>query len=286
MLVYGKVLDVQPKTRILKIVYKNRLYNIYLATSAFKEYGPYFYDGPYLVLKLEKKPKMIIGTLCYEVRKFIKISNYSVRRNQVLFNIRLVREEIKDFINKQENKIFMDLEFSLPPSFSSFRHCSEIVQYGIIVEDKNGKIVFQDSSLVKPLKPMALNNRTLKFLSKSLEDFSDACSYIEFYQLLESIIEKYDAKIFAWGRNDLFTMEKSFSINHISKLDVRKRYINLMNIIKTFSNTKQDLGLFNTYEKYTGQELNKQTHDALEDAYIAREIFNIFKEKVNEYFSK
>ncbi len=286
MLVYGKVLSVQPKTRFIKLIYKNRLYNIYLATGTFKEYGPYFYDEPYVVLRLEKKPKMIRKTLCYEVRKFIKIANYSFRRNQVLFNIRLVREDIRNFINKQENKIFIDLEFSLPSSFSSIRHCAEIVQYGIIVENKDGKIAFQDSSLVKPLRPAALNNRTLKFLSKSIEDFNEACSYIEFYQLLESIIEKYDAKIYAWGRNDLFTMEKSFSINHISKLDIRKRYINLMNLIKTFANTKQDLGLFNTYEKYTGQELKKQTHDALEDAYLAREIFRIFKEKVNEYFSK
>lgn len=286
MLVYGKVFSVSPKNRTFKIMYKNRIYTLYLSTKAFRDYGPYFYDGPYVVVRVEKTPRLIKNTLCYDIRKFVKIKNYTFRKDQILFDIGMVRKEVRDFVNKQENKIFIDLEFSLPPNFSSVRYYAEIVQYGIIVENKEGEIVFEDSSLVKPLKPTSLNNRTLKFLSRKFEDFNDACSYIEFYQLLERLIEEYDAKIFAWGRNDLFTMEKSFSINHLSKLDIRDRYINLMNVIKTFSNTKLDLGLFNTYEEYTGTEAKKQAHDALEDAYMAREIFNMFKEKVNKYFSR
>lgn len=285
MLVYGKVTSVSPKNRTFKLMYKGRLYNIYLPTKAFKDYGPYFYKGPYVVIKLEKKPRMIKGILCYESRKFVKIVNYGMTRNQVMFDIKNVRREVMDFINKQENKIFIDLEFSLPPSFSSTRYYPEIVQYGIIIENKEGEIVFEDSSLVRPLRRISLNNRTLRFLSRKIEDFDNSCSYIEFYQLLERCIDEYDAKIFAWGKNDLFTLEKSFSLNHISKLDIRDRYINLMNVIKTFSNTKLDLGLFTTYEDLTGKILEKQSHDALEDAYVAREIYGIFKDKINKYFS-
>ena len=76
--------------------------------------------------------------------------------------------------------------------------------------------------------------------------------HIEFYQLLESIIDKYDVKIIAWGRNDILTMEKSFELNRLKPLDIRNRYINLMQVVKNYYNFKADLGLFNTYEEMSG----------------------------------
>jgi inhibitor of KinA sporulation pathway (predicted exonuclease) len=159
-------------------------------------------------------------------------------------------------------------------------HIPEIVQYGMVLEDENGDIIFEDGSLVKPLKKYSLNLRTMKFLSKSREDFDAACSYIEFYQLLERCIKENDVKIIAWGRNDILTMEQSFKLNHLKPLDIRNRYINIMQVIKNYYNYKTDLGLFNTYQMFTGEAQEKQHHDALEDALMTREIYRIFKQTV------
>ena len=176
--------------------------------------------------------------------------------------------------------MFLDLEFTLPSSNSY--HTLEIVQYGLVVEDKDGNVILEDSSLIKPLRRSALNNRTLKFLSLEYKDFNNACSYIEFYQLLESCIKNYDVKIICWGRNDILALEQSFKLYHLRPLDIRNRYMNLMQIIKNYYNHKQELGLFNTYQELTNTEETTQTHNAFEDAMITREIFHIFKRRINE----
>ena len=52
-----------------------------------------------------------------------------------------------------------------------------------------------------------MNIKTLMFLSRTLEDFENACEYIEFYQLLQGIIEQYNPKIYAWGQNDIYATD-------------------------------------------------------------------------------
>ena len=59
-----------------------------------------------------------------------------------------------------------------------------------------------------------------------------------------------------------------------------------MQVIKNYYNYKNDLGLFSTYQELLGVELDEQAHDALEDAMVAREIYNIFKKNVQKDLEK
>ena len=152
----------------------------------------------------------------------------------------------------------------------------------MVVEDENNNTIYEDSSLVRPNRRSSLTPRTLKFLSLEYKDFNNACSYIEFYQLLESWIRDHDVKIIAWGKNDILTLEKSFKINHLKPLDIRNRYMNLMQIMKNYYNQKQEMGLFSTYQELTNSEEVEQSHNAFEDALIMRDIYHIFKNKINE----
>ena len=128
-----------------------------------------------------------------------------------------------------------------------------------------------------------MNTRTLKFLSKTKEDFEDACSYLDFYKMLKDIIEQYDAKIIAWGKNDILILEKSFELHKVEPLDLRLRYINLMQVIKNYHNIKNDLGLFTTYQMLSNIEIKPQKHDAFEDALLTREIYHMFKNEISKY---
>jgi sporulation inhibitor KapD len=277
MKIYGKVLTTMPKERIIKVLGKSKIYYLYMSRKLFRDFGPYFINRPYLFVNTTEDRKHFGSYYCYEIVSFNKIVQSSKRDKKVYYNITTIRKGVRRLLENTKNKLFLDLEFSLPSYYQTMVHVPEIVQYGMVIENVDGDIAFEDRSLVKPFKKYALNMRTLKFLNKTRAEFENACSYIEFYQLLERIIIEYDVKIIAWGRNDILAMEQSFSLNHLKPLDIRNRYINLMQVIKNYYNSKTDLGLFSTYEEMSGIAQEAQQHDALEDALMTREIYRIFK---------
>jgi inhibitor of KinA sporulation pathway (predicted exonuclease) len=240
----------------------------------------YLFKKPYVFMEVEDKYVIHNYHKCREINHFIKIVQPTRKGNEIYYDISVIQEGVKSLINKPHYRLFIDLEFSLMSPLS--RGVSEIVQYGFILEDENGNMIMEDSALVKPLNKKSLNIKTLLFLSRSLEDFDNACEYIEFYQLLSNIIDKYDPKIYAWGQNDILALENSFKLNHLKPLDIRNRYINLMHVIKNYYSYKQEKGLFSTYQEMTHTEETSQIHDALEDALIEREIFYMFKQEINK----
>ncbi|HHX79683.1 MAG TPA: hypothetical protein GX692_01265 [Acholeplasmataceae bacterium] len=280
MKIYGKVLETFPKQRVVKVDGNKRIFYLYMSRKLFRDFGPYFINEPYIFVNIKEKRKKYGDFYCYEINHFNKIVESNKREKKVYYNIGTIRKGVKRVITRIKYKLFLDLEFSLPSYFKTMVHVPEIVQYGMVLEDEQGNIIFEDGSLVKPTKKYALNQRTLKFLSKSRSDFEHACSYIDFYRLLEKFIKEYNVKIIAWGRNDILTIEQSFKLNNLKPLDIKNRYINIMQIIKNYYNSKTDLGLFNTYQKLSGADFEVQQHDALEDALMTREIFRIFKDIV------
>ena len=280
MKVYGKVHEVLKKERIISIEMQSRLEYFHMTNKNMKDFKSYLFQKPYVFLDADNTYNVHSSHRCREIDHFIKIVLPTRRGNEVYYDISIIQEGVRNLINQPQNRLFIDLEFSLVSPL--VKGASEIVQYGIVLEDAEGKVILQDSSLVMPLNKRALNVKTLLFLSRSIEDFDDACSYIEFYQLLQKIIKEYDPKIIAWGKNDILTMENSFKINHLHPLDIRNRYMNLMQIIKNYYCYKQEKGLFSTYQEMTKVEEEDQIHDALEDAIIERRIFHLFKDEINK----
>lgn len=278
MKVYGKVYKVLKKERLISIIVNNKLEFYHMTNKNMKEFKAYLYKTPYVSFDCSDKKTTYDKYRVYEINHFEKILVPRKSRSKVYYDLSVIREGLKDIINKPVNRLFLDLEFSLPSHGNKY---IEILQYGLIVEDESGKILKEESSLLRPLKKNTLNQKTLNFLNLEYKDFNDAPSYIEFYQILEKAIKDYDVKIFAWGKNDILALEQSFKTNHLKPLDVRSRYINLMQIIKNYYNHKQEIGLFATYQDFTDKEPVIQNHNAFEDASIAREIFHIFRSQIN-----
>ena len=251
-----------------------------MTNKNMKDFKTYLFQKPYVFMEVSEEYSIHNYHKCREIESFLKISLPTRKGREVFYDISIIQDGVKALINRPQNRLFIDLEFSLNSPLS--RGVSEIVQYGLILEDADGNILMEDASLVRPFNPNALNVKTLLFLSRSLEDFDSACSYIEFYQLLKNIIEEYDPKIFAWGKNDILAMENSFKVNHLRPLDIRNRYINLMQVMKNYYSYKQEKGLFATYQEMTKTEETDQIHDAFEDALIEREIFHLFKNEINK----
>ena len=280
MEVYGKVHYVDKKERLFSIIVGGNLQYYHLTNKNMKDFKAYLFKKPYVCFEANDEYVIHSNIKCQEVDYFIKISQSSRRGVIVYYDLQNIQTGVKELINQEHNRMFLDLEFSLvsPKGYS----ISEIIQYGIVLEDKNGKILYQGSSFVKPVYSNFINRQTMNFLSIDNSVFDDACTYIEFYQLMDRLIKEFDPKIIAWGRNDCLSIEKSFKINHLKPLDIRSRYINLMHIIKNYYNYKQEMGLFNTYQELTNEDMEKQVHDALEDAVVERNIFHKFKEEINK----
>ncbi len=279
MLVYGKVHYIDKKERLMSVVVDGSIQYFHLTNKNIKDFKAYLAKKPYVYFEAVEEFENYSNIKCQDVDHFIKIVNPTNNEMEVYYDLQVIQNGVRDVVNQEHNRLFIDLEFSL---VGMNRYAvSEIVQYGIVLEDKDGNIVFEDASLVKPMRANSLNRLTLQFLSRDISDFDNACPYIEFYQLLERLIEDYNPKIIAWGRNDWLSIERSFKLNHLHPLDVRNRYMNLMQVIKNYYNYKQEMGLFNTYKEMAKIDMQEQIHDALEDAMVEREIFHLFKNEIN-----
>lgn len=283
-ILYGKIVKVVPHNRLITIETRKKLVSLYMTRKDFKDFGPYFVYKPYVFVETTENTKYANGVSAIEISRFLKIINPTkrIRKKDVFYDLSLIKKGVQNLLNQMEYKMFIDLEFNLPSYYQGHIHTAEIIQYGITVENKDGKIVFEEESLLRPRKPYSLNQRTLKFLNRSYRDFNDAKKYIEFYNLLKYLIKKYDPKIIAWGKSDMIAMEQSFDLNRLPHLDIKNRYLNLMQVIKNYYNIKSDMGLFSTYQELTKTEATSQSHDALEDALVLREIYRIFKDIVNK----
>lgn len=286
MRIYGKVLETFPKERVVKLKTNFKILYLYLQRKDFREYGPYFFEKPYLFLEIGENKKRIKNYMAYPVVMFIRIiqSNYYTftKKRKIYFDMYENKRSVRKLINSPTNKMFIDLEFTMPPIYQSMPTMTEIIQYGIIIEDKNGNELFRDSSLINPSRPYNLNKNTLKFLSLSREDFKNAAPYSKFYNLMKRLMREYRPKIYVWGGNDILVMEHSFKYNKVPPLAVRANHVNLMNVIKNYNNTKDEMGLFQTYAIMANKEPVHQIHNALEDAQVTKEIFHLFKEIVNK----
>lgn len=290
MKIHGKVIETIPKERIVILECGRKHMYLYFQRKDFREFGPYFFDKPYLFLEVSEKKKIGKNFGVHEVISFDRVvqpSYYNkAKERTIYFDMKTIRKGVRELINSVNNKMFIDLEFTMPAYYQTMPHVQEILQYGIIIEDKNGKIIFEESSLVKPSKPYLLNSRTLNFLSRKRSDFDKACTYNDFYELLKKCMREYKPKVFAWGRSDISTIEQSFVVNRVKPLDIRKHHINLMQVMKNYYNQKDEMGLFQTYEEMSKIKMEPQQHDAFEDAYLTREVFHFFKDEINDDYEK
>lgn len=280
MLIHGKIKHFNYKDRLITMHHHGHERYFHLSNKSMRDFKNYLYALPYVSFEAGEERKRVGEVMAHELLYFIKITSPLRNETKVSYDLNLVQEDIRQLINGLENKLFLDLEFTLP---DRGRHTpSEIVQYGFILENAKGQIIHEERGLLRPFSDKALNKATLDFLSLERSDFKQARPYIYFYQLLKKYIQEYNAKIIAWGRNDYLILKKSFRINHLPQLPIRGNYLNIMQVIKTYYNYRQEVGLLYMYNEMSKTTKTLvQLHDALEDAKMERSVFYMFKGEIN-----
>ena len=216
-----------------------------------------------------------IGKANYYAITGIKNENHKKIENRQKIN-----HELRETINRLLDSpyyAFLDLEFSMSgPEYRGLKFQPEIIQFGLIIADKEGNLVEKLSAYVKPTVFPTLSGKTQEFLRIPESTEAYAISYQDFYDYINEVIARYNPIFLVWGVSDGFILENSYLLNDVSPLFEPNQLIDLQRIHRQYYQIGQDIGLYNamrSYEIFTGIQI----HDAIVDALVLHNIFYKFK---------
>lgn len=279
----GRIRNVDFENRTFEIVKRKKIEFFYLTRSQMKKFKAYLQED--LLVELEYKKELIKrGNIkAYDVIGFTKLIAVTKLNRIVYFDMDTIKRGVQKVLNREGYKLFIDLEFTMPPyDYAGGTYPSEIVQYGFILEDNDGQIVYEDSSLVSVDDKNGINNRTLDFLNRKKEDFKSAETPQQFYETLQRCLEKYNPIIMVWGKNDICMLDSFYERHNLPPLTTRASFINLMQLLKNYYGLKSDVGLFNALNYFHDDFNQEQEHDALADAIVTSMVYHYFKEYANK----
>lgn len=281
--IHGVIRAISLSKRIFTVLVGRKIMYFYLTRSQQKKFSDYLQLGLFVSFNCSQNAKVQHRHKVYEVYNFIKLFKRAGRKTTVLFDISTVKKGVNKLINKEQYRLFLDLEFTMPPY--DYQHGSgfvaEIIQYGAYLEDPDGRVVLTRNANVKPTSQYGLNTRTFTFLNMEMKDFKNAESPYEFYRKMNDIMMMYQPVVYVWGKNDILMLNKFYEKYKLKPLVERQKIINLMQVIKNYYNIKVDIGLFNAYHLFGRAPMEEQDHNSLHDAVATAEVFKLFQKEIS-----
>lgn len=275
--VTGQVHGTYFNKMIISIKIGNRLEYFYLRPKFIKQFSKYLFHGTFVSFMTEDEFKVVKRKKIYKISYFTKIFGSRYHRKLSYYSLKKLRNNIEMKLINADYKLFLDLEMTM--NYRS-KIKNEIIQYGYLLVNKNGKIVKRGSNYIKPILISSLSKMTKKFLDVTNDTvFNMGINYQEFYKEMLDIKVKYKPIVVVWGDNDYLALRDSYNIHNVKRLFGHDIFINLQEYHKRYYNLTNDIGLFKMYEFYSGVKYN-QVHDALEDAQVTKKIFDEFKDNI------
>jgi len=279
MIKVGLIHGIEQEKRLISMRFKNKIEYFYLQSGLFKKFQRYLEKKVFIEFDCNDEKDKFDHIWAYKINYFIKVFSNNKFRREVFYDLNTIRSGVKDLLFSQENIMFLDLEMTMQSFDSPKDFKSEIIQAGYLITDKYGNDLERKNYYIKPTLFPKLNRRTLKFLSLNEEDVNNGISFNEFYNEFNNCLNKYNnPSIVVWGKNDILALKNCYEINELEP--IKPNFINLLQVHKNYYNLKNDLGLFDAYKKYTGENLD-QEHDALVDAFMTKNVFFEFKKEAN-----
>ena len=280
----GKIRKIHLDERVFEILIKDKVEFFYLSRSQMKKFNMYLQVGLFVYFTCKEEAQVHGKFKAYEVINFTKMIYIKGHRRTVYFDIDTIKMGVASVLNRNTNKMFLDMEFTMPSyDFNNEKpFVAEIIQYGILIENADGQVILSDSSLVKPKNQSGLNARTFNFLNIEKEDFKKAITPKAFYKKLKKYMEEYNPVIYVWGKNDIITLDAFYVMHKLEPVTSRKNFVNLMQLMKNYLGQKSDIGLFNALTYLDPTFSDSQDHNALEDASVTSMIYHLFRKRVNE----
>ena len=151
MKVYGKVHEVLRKERMISIVINSHLEYFHMTNRNMKDFRIYLFKKPYVFIEVNDTYEVHSYHKCREIDHFIKIVLPTRKGSEIYYDISVIQDGVKELINRPQNRLFLDLEFSMGSPL--YRGGNEILQYGLVLEDEQGNVILEKSDLVQPFNP-------------------------------------------------------------------------------------------------------------------------------------
>ncbi len=279
--VYGILHGVIEEKRLIAIKMKHKVHFYYMSKGMFKSFMMYFTSGMYVFIQVQSAYRTYKGYTVQNVVSIDKVLKPNKNNPIVYYDISIIKTGVKNIINRNRNRLFLDFEMSMPPYTNYESFVSEIIQVGFVLTDSEGNVIQKYNSYIKPKLFPQISKRTIKFLQINQEDIDGGIEYREFYDLFKNIRTKYSPMVYVWGKNDQLELVKLNKIHNLKNFTQNMQFVDLLNLHKIYFGLKNDIGLFNAYNMYSNIDLNMQKHDAEEDAQVTKEIFDYFKAVCN-----
>lgn len=281
--VYGKIREIDFDRRIFSLLVDNRIEHFYLSRSQMKKYDAYLDVDLFVDLKAYDTTVVRENVATYDVLQFLRLERHTPRKVISYYNILEIKEGLKNVLTKDTYRMFIDLEFSMPPySYASGNGFQpEIIEYGLYIEDAKGNVVDSSSGIIRPKNEIGISDRTCEFLHMSKDKLKHGDCYFKFYNTLKDYMMLYQPTIYVWGKNDYLMLAKSYEVNKVKPITQRKDFVNLMQLIKNYYSIKNDVGLYKAYELFNATPpMEVQDHDALHDAFCTLEVYHYFVREI------
>lgn len=209
-----------------------------------------------------------------EIDSFKKLEDRTNKK--IFFDINKLREKMFSVLTSFKYLLFIDFEMTMPAGKGKFR--PEIIQAGGILTDDKKNIIETFSFKIKPQKEEAITKRTEKFLNMTKEEIlEDAKDFKEFYNHLRNLFLKYNPQVITWGSNDFTVLKDNAALYKEQLFFSNTDFTNMLKLYRNYYQKGRDISLFSAYQEMTKDEKIKyQKHDALDDAYMTKEIFFAF----------
>lgn len=286
----GVIRNFDEENRLFDLEYKGRIYYFHLTRSQLKKFSVYLQTGLYVFFKTFDEPKRVNKVMAFEIINFIKLVRHKTHRTVTYYDIQTIKDGVKKLLKKDNYRMFIDLEFTMPPFGYSHQNWmnkgkfySEIIQYGIYLEDSSGNAIDSAKGFIRPKCELGINERTCEFVHLSKNELRHAPYYSKFYNILKNYMMMYQPVIYIWGKNDYLMIERSYKIQGAKPITERKNFINLMQIMKNYYNVKDDIGLYNAFDLLgASRPMEVQDHDAFHDTLATVEVFHHFLNEIGE----
>jgi len=232
-------------------------------------------------MDVQESSRRYRGYTVNNVLNIEKVLSPNRQKPTIYYDVSVIKSGISHIMNSKKPKLFLDFEMSMPPYKNYNNFVSEIIQVGFILTDAIGEIIQKKSFFVKTRLFKDISDRTKKFLHIDQEQIDSGIEYRDFYDLFLEILQTYKPMVLVWGQNDRIELRKMNLSYQLSDFTPTTQFIDLLKLHKTYFGLKNDLGLFNAYTLYYENDLDKQKHDALEDARVTKAVFDGFLEVCN-----
>ncbi len=278
MKIRGLIHKIDDKAQIIQIKQNRTLKTFYFQRSLYKKFKRFLSDNE--VIELVSYDSEIIRNKisCYQVMYICEIILLLPKKNKVLYDKSYLNLSMYNFFKSLNYKLFIDIEMTMPDYNGEKNFRAELIQAAFFVINKDGEEVERYNFHCIPTKKRHINSRTKKFLHI---DSDGEVSYYKFYNKFKAVLNKYKPAVITFGKNDKLYLESSYKTNNLPSLTFLTRFVNLLSIIRSHYELKNDPGLFALYEHYYGVK-EEQAHDALEDATVTRLVYDAFVKELED----